>query len=93
MRVIVWIMDTHKLKDDSKEFVLKNGTKLNSLKDLYGALSIISDDDFSHHVNETKNDFAIWIEHAHGEKFLAAAMRQTKHRHDLQKVVFMALFK
>ena len=66
---------------------------LNSIKDLYGALSAISDEHFRHHVDDQKNDFAAWIEHAHGDKFLAAAMRQTKHKHEMQKIVFMAMFK
>ncbi len=86
-------MDPHKLKNKDHTFILKDGTTLVSIKDLYGALSTISDDHFSHHVNESKNDFAIWIENAHGDKFLAAAIRQTKSKHDLQKVIFMALFK
>jgi hypothetical protein len=85
-------MDAHKLKDKSKEFVLKDGTKLSSIKDLYGYLSTMSDDVFAHHVNESKNDFAIWIEHAHGEKFIALALRQTKTRDDMRKAIFIAMF-
>lgn len=86
-------MDTHKLKDKSQAFVLKDGTSLHSLKDLYGHLSTISDEDFKHHVNEQKNDFASWVEHSHNDKFLAQHMRQTISRQDMQKAVFMAMFK
>jgi hypothetical protein len=85
-------MDERKA-DAGKDFVLKDGTKLHSLKDLYGHLSTITDADFRHHVNEQKNDFASWVEHAHGDKYLAQSLRQAKSKEEIQKIIFIALFK
>jgi hypothetical protein len=86
-------MDTHKLKDEHHDFVLKNGTKLHSLKDLYGELSTMTDDTFNHHVSEIKNDFASWIEHSHEDKSLAYTLRHAKTRDEMRKAIFMAMFK
>jgi hypothetical protein len=83
-------MDERKVKD---VFVLKDGTKLHSLKDLYGHLSTISEEDFSHHVNEQKNDFAAWIEHTHRDKFLAQSIRQAKSKEEMQKQIFISMFR
>jgi hypothetical protein len=84
-------MDEHKL--EGKAFIVKNGAKLHSLKDLYGHLAVIADADFSHHVNELKNDFAEWIEHAHNDKFLAQAVRRAKTKEEIRKAVFIAMFR
>jgi hypothetical protein len=86
-------MDSHKLHDSTKAFVLKSGQTLHSIKDLYGHLNVITDDEFGHHVKVEKNDFALWIEHAHGDKFLAAAIRQAPSKDGMRKVLFMAMFK
>ena len=86
-------MDEHRIKDKSTDFIVKDGTKLNSLKDLYGHLAVIKDEDFSHHVNEAKNDFANWIEHVHGDKFLAQAVRRAKSKEEIQKAIFISLFR
>ena len=85
-------MDEHKLKDKKKAFIVKDGTTLQSVKDLYGHLAIISDEHFKHHVNEKKNDFAVWIEDVHGDKFIAAAVRRARSKEEVRKAVFIALF-
>lgn len=45
-------------------FRLVNGQELKSLNDLRKALTYMSDDEFGHHVNNEKNDFATWIKEA-----------------------------
>jgi hypothetical protein len=45
-------------------FKLRNGQELKSLNDLRKALSYMNDEEFSHHVNQERNDFAIWIKEA-----------------------------
>lgn len=87
------VVDERKITDESQAFILKDGAKLHSLKDLYGQLSGMSDEEFSHHVNERKNDFAAWVEHTHGDKYLAQAMRQAKSREQMQKMMFIAMFR
>jgi hypothetical protein len=86
-------MDEHKLHDKDKAFIVKDGTKLHSIKDLYGHLAIIADDAFTHHVSEEKNDFASWIEHAHQDKFLAQAIRRGATKEEMRKTIFIAMFR
>jgi hypothetical protein len=86
-------MDKHRLKDEKEDFTLRDGTKLHSLKDLYGYLSTMSDADFSHHVTEHKNDFASWVEHSHKDKSLAQALRHAKSKEEMQKAIFIAMFR
>ena len=45
-------------------FKLRNGQELKSLNDLRKSLSYMNDEDFNHHVNQERNDFAIWIKEA-----------------------------
>jgi hypothetical protein len=86
-------MDEHRLHDQGKSFVVKDGATLLSIKDLYGHLSTISDEHFRHHVNEHKNDFAIWVEDAHADKFLAAELRRSPSKDEMRKVLFIAMFR
>jgi hypothetical protein len=76
-----------------KPFILKDGTTMHTVHDLYGALSTMSDETYSYHATATKNDFANWVEHVIGDKFLAAAMRRATNRQELQRAVFMGIFK
>lgn len=85
-------MDERKITDENQAFILE-GTRLHSLKDLYGALSDMSEDKFRHHVNERKNDFATWVEHTHGDKHLAQQMRQAESKEHMQKMMFIAMFR
>ena len=59
-------------------FHLKNGRSLKSLRELYSAFKDMPEDEFNHHVNSSKNDFANWIEHVFEDKELADSLR-TKH--------------
>lgn len=43
-------------------FWLHGGPALASLKDLNGAFSKMSNDQFTYHANKSKNDFAAWVE-------------------------------
>ncbi len=45
-------------------FRLVNGQELKSLNDLRKALAYMSDDEFRHHVNNERNDFAAWVKEA-----------------------------
>lgn len=49
---------------EGRSFKLRNGQELKSLNDLRKALSYMSDEDFSHHVSQERNDFATWIKEA-----------------------------
>ena len=76
-----------KIAPDDKTFLLENGLKLHSIKDLYNLLDKISDDIFYKHVTSEKNDFANWVEHVFDEKELAEKIRHAKDRAAIKEVL------
>jgi hypothetical protein len=44
-----------------KHFVVCRGDNIDNLKDLANCIESLHADQFKHHVNEKKNDFAAWI--------------------------------
>lgn len=67
-----------------KQFVLCNGERISSIHQLSMMIDQLSDDVFSHHVNEGKNDFAAWIKDVFKEEELAQAMAGTTCRKENQ---------
>ncbi len=60
------------LKNTDSSFEIHNSNmSLNNLYELKEALEIIDDETFSHHVNNKKNDFAVWVSEAVGDKNLS----------------------
>jgi hypothetical protein len=74
-------------------FWVNNGPILSNLKDLSGALHSMSDDQFKHHVNKEKNDFAIWLRGALSERELAHKVVKSKNRQEFAKAIDHALKK
>ena len=68
---------------EGQQFVLRSGPKLGSLNDLRKTLNYISDEEFSHHVTEDRNDFASWADVAIGLPLVANQMRELKKKQDL----------
>ena len=60
------------------EFVLTGGKKLKSLYELVDELEEMSEDVFTSHVNEMKNDFSSWIKDVFDEKSLANNIQKMK---------------
>ena len=67
-----------------KYFVLRSGKSIKSVEELALMLDAISDDDFSFHVNEEKNDFARWIDDVFGKKDLAECLQPLKDKKESQ---------
>lgn len=80
-----------KTAPEGQEFVLHDGTKLRSTRELYKALAKMPDDIFHQFVNAEKNDFARWIELSLNDKFLAAKVRRCQTQKELRKKLFMNL--
>jgi len=59
---------------DEKRFWLADGRYLKNLDELAAALRDMSAETFAYHVNEGKNDFAIWVRDVFGDNELAAAL-------------------
>lgn len=54
-------MAPRKKVQDGNEFVFCNGKKANTIASLKKEIKKLSDDEFSFHVNSSKNDFYNWI--------------------------------
>lgn len=86
-------MTTYAVTEPEKRFFLHQGEALESLEDLFTELQTIEEHQFSHHVNDERHDFATWVEHCFEDKFLAKRMRSAKSIEELQKEIFISLFR
>ena len=59
----------------SKEFVLSDGKKISEPSELLKELENMNERVFRAHVSDIHNDFADWLEDAHGERMLANELR------------------
>ncbi|MBI5881152.1 hypothetical protein HZB90_03415 [archaeon] len=75
-----------------KYFVLRSGATIKDLKELALMLDRIDDSDFTFHVNDSKNDFACWIDDVFGRKDIADAIRSIKDKRESQIVLLKQLF-
>jgi len=58
-------------------FHLRNGKSIKSLDELYSELRVMSREEFAHHVNTAKNDFANWAAHILEKPALASKLFKT----------------
>ncbi len=84
-------MNRSVLTEPSTYFWLRSGTGLRSIQELANVLPSLSQDEFSHHVNAEKNDFANWILHIFGEGRLAEQLRRCTARDELQSMLYNAI--
>ena len=85
-------MAKKRIKPDPEHyFSLCTGALVRDLRELAFALDHISDDEFSHHVNDEKNDFSIWARDIFGELKLADKLEETKKRDDTQMILLKHL--
>lgn len=77
------------LKDANSDnyFFVNDGTVLKNVLDLSKQIDKMDDDVFRHHVNETKNDFAIWIKDIFKEEKLAKELLKTTDKDKTQIIV------
>lgn len=73
------------------EFYVKDGKKLKSVFELVDALEDMTDNIFSEHVTEMKNDFSTWLNDVFDEKHIAKEIEKTKDRIETQKKLMKAL--
>ena len=79
--------ETQEPKGEEKPFYLEDGTTLNNLSELLGALKFMDDTLFSKYVTPEKNDFANWVEFCLGNKELANRMRVAKSKDELVEIL------
>ncbi|MGC8929921.1 MAG: hypothetical protein ACP5OZ_05365, partial [Candidatus Woesearchaeota archaeon] len=70
-----------------KEFVLNDGRRLRSLKELLEALKTMSNDLYKHHVNSSRNDFANWVKDVFKKESLAEKIRNAKAKEETIKIL------
>lgn len=69
------------------DFVTKDGQVVSTLQEMSAALSNMSEEDFSHHVNQENNDVANWIRDIHHNEELASAIRNTTNKATIIKLL------
>jgi len=76
-------------KEAQKEhyFKLRNSQELKSLNDLRKALTYMADDEFNHHVNAERNDFAKWTKEALQNQEIAEKIGTAKTKEELQEIL------
>jgi hypothetical protein len=75
-----------------KYFILCDGRKIKSGKELADILQLINDDMFKYHVTETKNDFSNWINDVFGERDLAKKIHTVRNRLEMSIELYRAMF-
>lgn len=76
---------------DERCFWVNYGPALNSILALHNALQNITEEQFKHHVNKTKNDFAMWVENVLEDSKTAAKIRKASTLNATIKAVKTAL--
>jgi len=74
-------------------FVVADGRKLKNIIELADALETMTEEIFSHHVNEAKNDFSNWVKDVFYDHSLAEDLSRAKNRLETQIVVLRRLVK
>ena len=77
------------LKDANSDhyFFVQDGIVLKNVLDLSKQLDKMTDEVFRHHVNEIKNDFAIWIKDIFKEEKLAKELLKTINKDKTQIIM------
>lgn len=73
-----------------QEFILPNGSRLDSLRALRVALETMDDSTFAHHVHDDVHDFSNWIGASLNNPSLAARAREAQTRASLREVLTYA---
>lgn len=71
------LMDVENLLKDvhpDRAFILKDGSSIKNLHELYSALQSMESHVFAHHVNEDRNDFGNWVKDVHKDYRLANSL-------------------
>jgi len=68
-------------------FHLRNGKSLKNLEELYSELKNMNNEEFTHHVNHSKNDFANWVLHILEKPALASQLFKTTAKHETLELI------
>lgn len=68
-------------------FIVKNGTRIKNLRELYSSLQSMDDITFNHHVNDFKNDFHNWVRDIHKDNELASELLAAKTKEEMAETL------
>ncbi|MBU1976303.1 MAG: hypothetical protein KKG59_07925 [Nanoarchaeota archaeon] len=68
-------------------FYCRDGKVVKNLEDLSQSLKEMNDDEFSHHVNQYKNDFAVWISNVLKDEELTSKVKPCLTKQDVLLVI------
>jgi hypothetical protein len=74
-----------------KHFVVADGKRLKNIIELADALETMTEDVFSHHANEFKNDFSSWVRDVFYDHSLADDISRAKNKIEAQAAVLRRL--
>ena len=86
-------MTTFTVKTPEERFFLHQGEAMSSLEELFTELQTMKQHQFDHHVTGDRHDFAQWVGDCFEDKFLEKRMRGANSIEDLQKTIFISLFR
>lgn len=73
-------MDILRNIEGNYAFFVRDGPTVNSLGDLPSVIIEMNTEQFSHHVNNDKNDFVTWIDEVIGDAKLAKSLKRVKRK-------------
>lgn len=76
-----------------QHFIVADGKKLKNIIELADALETMSEEIFSHHANEFKNDFSAWVKDVFYDHSLAEDIVRAKNRLETQIAILRRLVK
>ena len=85
-------MSNHKI-DPEHYFVLCNGAVLKNIKELAVILDDLTEEEFTYHVNEEKNDFSNWMRGTLKAENAAEKIAEIKDKKDMQIALFKHMIK
>jgi len=68
-------------------FFTSDGTRLLNLLDLADKLEALSEEQFTHHVDQHKDDFHVWVRDIMNEMELAKELLESKNKDDHTRIV------
>lgn len=77
----------HISAEGNNRFWVHDGPVLSDIAELNRALKEMNDDQYAYHVNESKNDFANWVDEVLQDPHCAEDLRHAKSRHAAQHIV------
>lgn len=77
---------TRKEVSEEQWFYLRHHA-VRDLHELEQVLQDLPEDEFHHHVNEYKNDFAAWTQDVFGDRKLAAKLREVKDKKSIMEIL------